>query len=208
MNLQEFSALAELLFPNVKETPEELEVRFPARVLPDGAKVTRFAPSPTGFVHFGGLFPSTIGERLAHQSGGVFYLRIEDTDAKREVAGAAEGLIRTLAHYGLHFDEGAVIGEDGKITDKGIYGPYRQSQRGPIYHVYAKKLVIEGKAYPVFTTKEELEALEAVDKKAEIKAKGRDQSKRLARGRRSTDRASKGQPRDHARRSKSAPAKR
>ena len=171
MNLQEFTELSELLFPSVTETPEDMEARFPARVLPEGAKVTRFAPSPTGFVHFGGLFPSTIGERLAHQSGGVFYLRIEDTDAKREVAGAAEGLIRTLAHYGVHFDEGAVIGEDGKITDKGIYGPYKQSQRGPIYHVYAKRLVAEGKAYPVFTTKEELEALEAVDKKAEIKAK-------------------------------------
>ena len=115
--------------------------------------------------------PTTIGERLAHQSGGVFYLRIEDTDAKREVEGAAEGLIRTLEHYGIHFDEGAVIGEDGKICDRGIYGPYRQSQRGPIYHVYAKQLVALGKAYPVFTTKEELEAMNAVDKKAEIKAK-------------------------------------
>jgi hypothetical protein len=147
---------------------------YPARQLPDGAKVTRFAPSPTGFVHFGGLFPTLVGERLAHQSGGVFYLRIEDTDAKREVDGAAEGLIKTLAHYGIHFDEGAVIGEDGAICDKGIYGPYRQSQRGPIYHVFAKKLVEEGKAYPVFTTQEELDAMNAVDKKAEI-----EESKRL-----------------------------
>ena len=167
----DYQKLAELLFPNVTETPADVEAKFPPRNLPEGAKVTRFAPSPTGFVHFGGLFPSTIGERLAHQSGGVFYLRIEDTDAKREVDGAAEGLIRTLAHYGVCFDEGAVIGEDGKICDKGIYGPYKQSQRGPIYHVFAKQLVSEGKAYPVFTTKEELEALNAVDKKAEIKAK-------------------------------------
>ncbi|MBR7151447.1 MAG: glutamate--tRNA ligase [Clostridia bacterium] len=163
--------LADLLFPNVTRTPEDIEALYPPRQLPEGAKVTRFAPSPTGFVHFGGLFPTTIGERLAHQSGGVFYLRIEDTDAKREVEGAAEGLIRTLEHYGIHFDEGAVIGEDGKICDRGIYGPYRQSQRGPIYHVYAKQLVALGKAYPVFTTKEELEAMNAVDKKAEIKAK-------------------------------------
>ena len=163
--------LADLLFPNVTRTPEDIEALYPPRQLPEGAKVTRFAPSPTGFVHFGGLFPTTIGERLAHQSGGVFYLRIEDTDAKREVEGAAEGLIRTLEHYGIHFDEGAVIGEDGKICDRGIYGPYRQSQRGPIYHVYAKQLVSLGKAYPVFTTKEELEAMNAVDKKAEIKAK-------------------------------------
>ncbi|MBQ1262442.1 MAG: glutamate--tRNA ligase, partial [Clostridia bacterium] len=154
--------LADLLFPNVTRTPEDIEALYPPRQLPEGAKVTRFAPSPTGFVHFGGLFPTTIGERLAHQSGGVFYLRIEDTDAKREVEGAAEGLIRTLEHYGIHFDEGAVIGEDGKICDRGIYGPYRQSQRGPIYHVYAKQLVALGKAYPVFTTKEELEAMNAV----------------------------------------------
>ena len=167
----DYQLLAELLFPNVTESPADVEAKFPPRQLSEGAKVTRFAPSPTGFVHFGGLFPSTIGERLAHQSGGVFYLRIEDTDAKREVDGAAEGLIHTLAHYGINFDEGAVIGENGEICDKGAYGPYRQSQRGPIYHVFAKQLVKEGKAYPVFTTKEELEALNAVDKKAEIKAK-------------------------------------
>ncbi len=166
----DYQQLADLLFPHVTETPEEVEENYPPRELPEGAKVTRFAPSPTGFVHFGGLFPSTIGERLAHQSGGVFYLRIEDTDAKREVEGAAEGLIRTLAHYGVCFDEGAVIGEDG-ICSKGNYGPYKQSERARLYHVFAKKLVQEGKAYPVFTTKEELEALNATDKKAEIKAK-------------------------------------
>ncbi|MBR6602457.1 MAG: glutamate--tRNA ligase [Clostridia bacterium] len=163
--------LADLLFPGVKETPEELEARFPARELPEGAKVTRFAPSPTGFVHFGGLFPVTVGERLAHQSGGVFYLRIEDTDDKREVEGAAEALIKVLAHYGINFDEGAILDETGKISDKGIYGPYKQSLRGPLYHVYAKKLVSEGKAYPCFTTEEELEALNALDKKSEIKNK-------------------------------------
>lgn len=167
----DFSYLAELLFPDVKETPEELEIRYPRRDLPEGAKVTRFAPSPTGFVHFGGLFPSMTGERLAHQSGGVFYLRIEDTDAKREVPGAAEGLIKTLANYGIEFDEGAVIGDDGKITDKGAYGPYKQSLRRDIYRVYAKILVSEGKAYPVFTTAEELDALNAADKKAEVKNK-------------------------------------
>lgn len=165
----DFSYLAELLFPDVKETPEELELRYPKRDLPEGAKVTRFAPSPTGFVHFGGLFPSMTGERLAHQSGGVFFLRIEDTDAKREVPGAAEGLIKTLARYGIEFDEGAVIGDDGKITDRGAYGPYKQSLRRDIYRVYAKRLVSEGKAYPVFTTAEELDALNTADKKAEVK---------------------------------------
>jgi glutamyl-tRNA synthetase len=168
MNL-DYQKLAELLFPHVTETPDQVEAKFPARQLPDGAKVTRFAPSPTGFVHFGGLFPVMVGERLAHQSGGVFYLRIEDTDAKREVPGAAEGLITTLARYGIHFDEGAILGPDGKVQDTGDYGPYKQSLRAPLYHVFAKKLVAEGKAYPVFTTEEELDALKQADKKTEIK---------------------------------------
>ena len=165
----DYQLLSELLYPEVKETPEDIEAKYPRRELPEGAKVTRFAPSPTGFVHFGGLFPSTVAERLAHQSGGVFYLRIEDTDAKREVEGAAEGLIKTLATYGVNFDEGAILDESGKIADKGIYGPYKQSQRGPIYRVFAKKLVSEGKAYPCFTTEEELDELQSVNKKEEIK---------------------------------------
>lgn len=165
----DYNRLAELLFPNVTVTPEEIEARYPKRELKEGAKVTRFAPSPTGFVHFGGLFPSMVGERLAHQSGGVFYLRIEDTDGKREVEGAAEGLIKTLARYGISFDEGAVLDKNGNIGDKGDYGPYKQSERVDIYHVYAKKLVKDGLAYPCFTTKEELEAMNSTDKKAEIK---------------------------------------
>ena len=165
----DFNYLAELLFPNIKTLPSDMEERYPARNLPEGAKVTRFAPSPTGFVHFGGLFPSTVGERLAHQSGGVFYLRIEDTDAKREVAGAAEGLIKTLAKYGINFDEGAILDENGQVSDHGIYGPYKQSQRGEIYQTYAKQLVREGKAYPCFTTAEELDELQAVNKKEEVK---------------------------------------
>lgn len=161
--------LAELLFPNIKTTPNDIEAQYPARQLAEGAKVTRFAPSPTGFVHFGGLFPSTVAERLAHQSGGVFYLRIEDTDAKREVEGAAEALIRTLATYGIEFDEGAVLDDSGKISDKGSYGPYKQSMRGEIYQTFAKQLVREGKAYPCFTTEEELDELQQIDKKSEIK---------------------------------------
>ncbi len=165
----DYQLLADLLYPEITETPEDVEAKYPRRELPEGAKVTRFAPSPTGFVHFGGLFPSTVAERLAHQSGGVFYLRIEDTDAKREVEGAAEGLIKTLATYGVHFDEGAILDESGKIADKGDYGPYKQSRRGPLYRVFAKKLVSEGKAYPCFTTEEELDELQAVNKKEEIK---------------------------------------
>lgn len=162
----DYNYLADLLFPDTKETPEDIEAKYPPRNLPEGAKVTRFAPSPTGFVHFGGLFPSTVGERLAHQSGGVFYLRIEDTDAKREVEGAAENLITTLAYYGIKFDEGAILG-----GDCGKYGPYRQSQRASIYHVYAKQLVREGKAYPCFCSDEELAVLAQTDKKSEIKNK-------------------------------------
>ena len=165
----DYDYLAELLFPNITELPEDIEAKYPPRQLPEGAKVTRFAPSPTGFVHFGGLFPSTVGERLAHQSGGVFYLRIEDTDAKREVEGAAEGLIKTLAKYGINFDEGAILDENGNIGDFGVYGPYKQSLRGKIYQAYAKQLVREGKAYPCFTTEEELDELQALNKKEEIK---------------------------------------
>jgi len=165
----DYQLLSDLLFPQITKTPADIEAAYPARQLPEGAKVTRFAPSPTGFVHFGGLFPTTVGERLAHQSGGVFFLRIEDTDAKREVPGAAEGLIKTLAHYGIHFDEGAILDETGKVSDQGAYGPYKQSARAEIYQTYAKDLVSHGLAYPCFTTEEELEALQAINKKEEIK---------------------------------------
>ncbi len=150
----DYQALAQLLFPNVTDTPEALEEKFPLRQLPEGAVVTRMAPSPTGFVHLGNLVQGLTAERMAHLSGGVLFLRVEDTDAKREVPGAVEVLINTLKHYGIHFDEGATI--DG---DNGIYGPYRQRQRAAIYHVYAKKLVSEGMAYPCFCTEEELSAM-------------------------------------------------
>ena len=150
----DYKALAQLLFPNVTETPEEVEARFPARDLPEGAVVSRMAPSPTGFVHLGNLVQGTISERMSHQSGGVLFLRVEDTDAKREVPGAVEVLIDTLKHYGIHFDEGAT-----HQGDAGNYGPYRQRQRASIYHVFAKKLVEEGQAYPCFCTEEELSAM-------------------------------------------------
>ena len=150
----DYNALANLLFPNVTDTPETLEEKYPLRNLPEGAVVSRMAPSPTGFVHLGNLVQGTISERLCHQSGGVLFLRVEDTDAKREVPGAVEVLINTLEHYNIVFDEGATI--DG---DKGEYGPYRQRQRASTYHVYAKKLVSEGQAYPCFCTEEELTAM-------------------------------------------------
>lgn len=150
----DYCALAELLFPSVTMTPEELEAKYPSRKVPEGAVITRMAPSPTGFVHLGNLVQGLTSERMAHQSGGVLFLRVEDTDAKREVPGAVEVLIETLKHYGIHFDEGATI--DG---DNGDYGPYRQRQRAGIYHVFAKKLVQEGMAYPCFCTEEELSAM-------------------------------------------------
>ena len=150
----DYQVLADLLFPNVTDTPEMLEARFPQRNCPEGAVITRMAPSPTGFVHLGNLVQGLISERMAHQSGGVLFLRVEDTDAKREVPGAVEVLIDTLKHYGIEFDEGATHG-----GDFGDYGPYRQRQRADLYHVFAKKLVAEGKAYPCFCTEEELGAM-------------------------------------------------
>ena len=159
----DYQALAQLLFPNVTETCEEVEARFPARNLPEGAIISRMAPSPTGFVHLGNLVQGTISERMSHQSGGVLFLRVEDTDAKREVPGAVEVLIDTLKHYGIQFDEGAT--HDG---DSGVYGPYRQRQRASIYHVFAKKLVSEGKAYPCFCTEEELGAMREQQEAAKV----------------------------------------
>ncbi|MBQ7331423.1 MAG: glutamate--tRNA ligase [Oscillospiraceae bacterium] len=150
----DYQALAQLLYPQVTDTPEMLEEKYPHRNVPEGAVITRMAPSPTGFVHLGNLVQGLTSERMAHQSGGVLFLRVEDTDAKREVPGAVEILIDTLKHYGICFDEGATV--DG---DSGDYGPYRQRQRAAIYHVYAKKLVSEGKAYPCFCTEEELSAM-------------------------------------------------
>lgn len=148
--------LAQLLFPHVTRSPEDVEAQYPARDLPQGAVVTRMAPSPTGFIHLGHLVQGLISERMAHQSGGVLFLRIEDTDAKREVPGAVELLIDSLKYYGISFDEGAT-----KEGDRGDYGPYRQRQRADIYHVFAKKLVLEGMAYPCFCTEEDLNAMRA-----------------------------------------------
>ena len=147
----DYNALAELLFPDVTNSPDYYESLYPQRELPEGAKVTRFAPSPTGFVHFGGLFPVLVGERLAHQSGGVLYLRIEDTDSKREVEGAEYDLIKVFENFGINFDE--------SIVKEGKYGPYRQSERRENYRTYAKELVKKGKAYPCFCTEEDMQAL-------------------------------------------------
>ncbi len=142
--------LAELLFSHITKTPEEVEAMFPPRGI-EGS-VTRFAPSPTGFMHIGGLFAGLICQRVAHQTNGVFMLRIEDTDKKREVEGGVEEIVNSLSAFGIHFDEGAT----SSTAEKGDYGPYRQSHRAEIYQTFAKKLVEEGKAYPCFCTEEEL----------------------------------------------------
>lgn len=144
--------LAELLFPDVKTEAEEYEKMYPERNLPEGAMVTRIGPSPTGFVHLGNLYNAMIGERLAHQSNGVFYLRVEDTDAKREVSGAVELVLSAMDYFGIHFDEG-VVENDGQ---NGAYAPYRQRLRKDIYHCFAKKLVEMGYAYPCFCSEEKL----------------------------------------------------
>ena len=147
----DYNKLAELLFPHITRTPEEYEALYPPRQLPEGAKVTRLGPSPTGFIHLGNLYGAFVDERLAHQSGGKFYLRIEDTDDKRYVEGAVEIIINSLRFFGINFDEGATM--EGDIGD---YGDYTQSHRGEIYQCFAKKLVSEGKAYPCFLTEEEI----------------------------------------------------
>ncbi|MST50943.1 glutamate--tRNA ligase [Hornefia butyriciproducens] len=147
----DYNRLAELLFPQIQKTPQEYEEMYPPRILPEGAKVTRLGPSPTGFIHLGNLYGAFADERLAHQSGGVFYLRIEDTDDKRYVDGAVETIIDSLRFFGIQFDEGAT-----RSGDVGDYGDYTQSHRGPIYQCFAKKLVSEGKAYPCFLTEQEI----------------------------------------------------
>ena len=152
----DYNRLAELLFPHIQQTPEQVEACYPARQLPEGAKVTRMGPSPTGFMHLGNLYGALVDERLAHQSGGVFYLRIEDTDKKREVEGGVKTIIEAFSSFGLPFDEGATL--EG---DNGVYGPYRQSQRAPIYQTFVKSLVQRGMAYPCFCTETELAEMHA-----------------------------------------------
>ncbi|MCH5324464.1 MAG: glutamate--tRNA ligase [Eubacterium sp.] len=148
--------LAELLFGDVKTTVDEITAKYPARTLPDKAEVTRFAPSPTGYMHIGGLYAALISSKIAKQSGGVFYLRLEDTDKKREVERGADEIISSLKKFGVEFDEGAAA--DGE-PENGAYGPYRQSHRREIYRAFAKDLVEKGLAYPCFCSAEELDEI-------------------------------------------------
>lgn len=149
--------LAELLFPNITKTPADMEEMFPPRNLKEGARVTRLAPSPTGFLHFGNLFAGMVAYKTAKVSDGIFFVRVEDTDQKRKVEGAIEVMLKGLEAFDVVADEG-VVGED---IEKGDYGPYYQSKRKDIYHVYAKQLVSEGLAYPCFCSAEELDEIRA-----------------------------------------------
>lgn len=150
-----FERLADILFPDLEKTPEYYLEKYPKRDIKEGAQVVRYAPSPTGFQHIGGVFAALINERIASQSEGIFFLRIEDTDQKREVEGAIVDTIQTLKNFGMKFNEGMT----GEETEIGSYGPYRQSLRKEIYKTFAKDLVKKGLAYPCFCSAEELTAV-------------------------------------------------
>ena len=159
-----YKDLADLIFPDAKDI-SYYEEKYPERNLKEGAIVTRFAPSPTGFVHIGGLYQSLIAKKLANQTEGVFFLRIEDTDQKREVENGIKDIVTSLKDFGLEPDEGMISETEGK----GNYGPYKQSERKEIYQAYAKYLIEQGKAYPCFCTPEEGEEIRAKQEAAKIR---------------------------------------
>lgn len=155
--------LAELIFPDIKESLSDLENRYPERKLPEGAEVTRFAPSPTGFLHTGSLFTSMICHKVAHQSKGIFYVRLEDTDTKREIEGSGLQLLEQLKVFDVYPDEG-YMGDH----ESGNYGPYQQSKRADIYKVAIKWLMENGRAYPDFATPEELDEIRKEQEKNKL----------------------------------------
>lgn len=155
------NALAELLFPDVTGTVAQLEEKYPERALKEGARVTRFAPSPTGYLHIGAFYTALVNVLTARISGGQVYLRIEDTDKKREIADGVSAIIDGFKDFGIEFTEG-VTGFD---SESGNYGPYTQSKRAEIYHIVAKQLVKDGLAYPCFCTSDELTELRATQEK-------------------------------------------
>lgn len=155
--------LSELIFSDIRKSPSDYEKIYPKRKLPDNAMVTRLGPSPTGFIHLGNLYGAFVDERLAHQSDGVFYLRIEDTDDKRYVDNAVDTIISSLDFFGIHFDEGVTAyGENGE------YGPYIQSERGEIYRSFAKKLIADGNAYPCFLSENEISDIRTLQEEKKI----------------------------------------
>ncbi len=151
----DYKKLAELLFPQIDKTPDYYENLYPERNLPEGARVTRFAPSPTGYLHIGGLFGALVDVLTAQATNGVAYLRIEDTDKKREIDDGVSAIISGFDYFGVEFNEGVT----GFGTEKGAYGPYTQSQRAEIYQTIGKSLVEKGLAYPCFCTADELTAI-------------------------------------------------
>ncbi len=157
--------MAELLLPDINKTPDFYENLYPQRNLPEGARVVRVAPSPTGYLHLGTLFAALVNRITATSTGGVFFTRIEDTDKKREIEGGIENIIDGLNRFGIAIDEGFISGTD----EKGDYGPYQQSHRAEIYQTYVKKLISEGLAYPCFCTAEELEVVRAEQEAAKIR---------------------------------------
>ena len=159
-----YKNLADMIFPEAKDI-SYYEEKYPIRNLKEGAIVTRFAPSPTGFVHIGGLYQSLIAKKLANQTEGVFFLRIEDTDQKREVENGVENIINSLKDFGLEPDEGMI----SETEEKGKYGPYKQSERKEIYQAYAKYMIAQGKAYPCFCTPEEGEELRKKQEAAKVR---------------------------------------
>ena len=159
-----YKDLADLIFPNAKEIAY-YEEKYPERNLPEGAVVTRFAPSPTGFVHVGGLYQALVARTVAKKTEGVFFLRVEDTDQKREVENGVTGIVNSLKDFDMAPDEGMVT----EIDEIGNYGPYKQSSRKEIYEAYAKYLIEQGKAYPCFASSEELEEMRAKQEAAKIR---------------------------------------
>lgn len=159
-----YKDLADMIFPEAKDI-SYYEEKYPRRNLKEGAIVTRFAPSPTGFVHIGGLYQSLIAKKLANQTEGVFFLRIEDTDQKREVENGVVNIINSLKDFGLEPDEGMI----SETEEKGNYGPYKQSERKEIYQAYAKYMISQGKAYPCFCTPEEGEELRKKQEEAKVR---------------------------------------
>lgn len=156
--MNDYKKLADLIFPDIKKSVADYEKEYPERNLKEGAKVTRYAPSPTGFMHIGNFYSSVINYVLAKQSGGVFFLRNEDTDSSRELSGAVEYIRHVLEHYHITPDEY----EYRDIHETaGNYGPYIQSERKEIYHAFIKELVSQGKAYPCFLTQEEMDEIRA-----------------------------------------------
>ena len=153
--------LADLIFPDIKDYTY-YEEKYAPRNLPEGAEVLRVAPSPTGFIHVGGLFQGLVARQIASQTGGVFYVRIEDTDQKRKIERGAEEIIEAFEDYEIIPDEYRAI--DG--SDVGNYGPYVQSERGDIYKSFAKKFLEDGYAYPCFCTPEELDKIRENQEKA------------------------------------------